>query len=78
MNITSINVDTGESEFKFVDVDSCSSYKVLSLSVKESPIRYESTLKDAISINDLLIGGTVILLDRKFIYVQDHLYKNRK
>ena len=45
-------------------------------SVKGSPIRYECTLREVISISDLPTGGSVILLDVKSIYVHDDLYKN--
>jgi flavin reductase (DIM6/NTAB) family NADH-FMN oxidoreductase RutF len=75
MNITSTSLDIYESEFNFADVESCSSYKVMPRSVKESPIRYECSLREVISISDLPTGGTVILLDVKFIYVRDELYK---
>jgi flavin reductase (DIM6/NTAB) family NADH-FMN oxidoreductase RutF len=76
MNITSASLDIDESEFNFADVESCSSYKVLPSSVRESPIRYECSLREVISISDLPTGGKVILLDVKFIYVRDDLYKN--
>jgi flavin reductase (DIM6/NTAB) family NADH-FMN oxidoreductase RutF len=76
MNITSASIDIDESEFDFADVESCSSYKVLPSSVKESPIRYECSLRKIISISDSPSGGTVILLDVKFIYIRDDLYEN--
>jgi flavin reductase (DIM6/NTAB) family NADH-FMN oxidoreductase RutF len=76
MNITSASLDIDESEFNFADVESCSSYKVLPCSVRESPIRYECSLREVISISELPTGGKVILLDVKFIYVRDDLYKN--
>ncbi len=76
MNNTSASIGIDESEFNFADVESCSSYKVLPNSVKESPIRYECSLREVISISDLPSGGTVVLLDVKFIYVRDDLYKN--
>jgi flavin reductase (DIM6/NTAB) family NADH-FMN oxidoreductase RutF len=76
MNITSASLDIDESEFNFADVESCSSYKVLPCSVRESPIRYECSLREVISISELPAGGKVILLDVKFIYVRDDLYKN--
>jgi flavin reductase (DIM6/NTAB) family NADH-FMN oxidoreductase RutF len=74
MNMTSSNVDINESEFDFANVDSCASYKVQPRSVKGSPIRYECTLREVVPISDLPTGGTVILLDVKFVYVQDDLY----
>ena len=76
MNMTSASLAIDESEFNFANVESCASDKVLPRSVKESPVRYECTLRDTISISDLPAGGNVILLDVKSIYVQDDLYDN--
>ena len=76
MNMTSASLAIDESEFNFANVESCASDKVLPRSVKESPVRYECTLRDTISISDSPAGGTVILLDVKSIYVQDDLYDN--
>lgn len=76
MNMSSASLDSNESEFSFADVESCSSHNVLPKSVKESPIRYECSLREVIPISDLPSGGTVVLLDVKFIYVRDGLYKN--
>jgi flavin reductase (DIM6/NTAB) family NADH-FMN oxidoreductase RutF len=76
MNLTSANANIDESEFDLANVDSCSSHKVIPRSVKDSPIRYECTLREIIPISDLPTGGTVILLDVKFVYVRDDLYKD--
>lgn len=76
MNQTSASLNIDESEFDFADVENCSSYKVMPQSVKESPVRYECTLREVISISDLPTGGTVILLDVKFVYVRDDLYED--
>ena len=76
MNMTSASLAIDESEFNFANVESCPSDKVLPRSVRESPVRYECTLRDTISISDLPAGGRVILLDVKSIYVQDDLYDN--
>lgn len=76
MNMTSASLNSDESEFNFADVESCPSYKVLPNSVKASPIRYECSLREVISVSDLPTGGKVILLDVKFIYVRDDLYEN--
>ena len=76
MNITSTSLKIDESEFDFADVESCSSYEVMPRSVIESPIRYECTLREIITISDLPTGGTVILLDVKLVYVREDLYKN--
>ncbi|WP_290698668.1 flavin reductase family protein [Amphritea sp.] len=76
MSLTSTTLNMDESEFDFADVSHCASDKVQPRSVKDSPIRYECTLREVISISDLPMGGTVVLLDVKSIYVQDDLYEN--
>lgn len=76
MNLTSTALNIDESEFTFADVDSCPSNKVLPLSVKESPVRYECTLRQVISISGLPTGGAVVLLDVKSVYIRDDLYEN--
>lgn len=52
------------------------SCKVAALSVADSPIRYECTLREIISVSDLPAGGTIILLDVKSVYVRDDLYSD--
>ena len=74
LNATSASIAIDKSEFDYADIESCASYKVAPLSVKQSPIRYECALREVISIGDLPAGGTVILLDVKFVYVRDDLY----
>ncbi len=76
MNMTSVSLQMDESEFDFAGVDSCDSEMVRPRSVKASPIRYECTLREVISISELPTGGAVILLDVKCIYVRDDLFKN--
>ncbi|MBA6390629.1 flavin reductase family protein [Colwellia sp. BRX10-3] len=76
MNLTSASLKIDESEFDFADVESCASYKVLPSSVKGAPIRYECTLREIIPVSDLPTGGTVILLDVKYVYVRDDLYND--
>jgi len=74
MNATSASIAIDKSEFDYADVENCASFKVSPLSVKKSPVRYECTLREIISIGDLPAGGTVVLLDVKFVYVRDDLY----
>jgi flavin reductase (DIM6/NTAB) family NADH-FMN oxidoreductase RutF len=86
MNQTSASLNRDESEFEFAGIESCVSHSVTPRSVKESPIRYECTLRDVLPIGGLTsndstnseqpIGGTVVLLDVKSIYVQDELYED--
>lgn len=76
VNITSASLTIDESEFDLADVESCISHKVTPLSVKGSPVRYECTLREIITISDLPTGGKVILLDVKSVYVRDDLYVN--
>ena len=73
MSLTSASLDQNESEFSFAEVESCSSSRVEPLSVKESTIRYECTLREVVPISNLPAGGTVVLLDVQCIYVQDDL-----
>ena len=75
MNQTSASLSKDKSEFSFAEVESCISHSVLPRSVKDSPVRYECTLREIISVSDLPTGGTVVLLDVKSIYVRDDLYQ---
>ena len=78
MNLTSTSLSINESEFNFANVESCSSIKVTPKSVKNSPVRYECTLREIITVSDLPTGGTVVLLDVKAIYVRDDLFQDGK
>ena len=73
MNQTSAAIDHDISEFDYANVEQCASHRVTPHSVKQSPVRYECTLREIISVSDLASGGTVILLDVKCIYVRDDL-----
>jgi flavin reductase (DIM6/NTAB) family NADH-FMN oxidoreductase RutF len=75
-NQTSANIGIDESEFHSAGVEHCSSKTVMPPSVKESPIRYECTLRESIKIGDLPAGGRVVLLDVKSVYVRDDLYND--
>jgi len=74
MNLTSASIDIDESEFDFAGLEHSTSNVVNPLSVKESPVRYECTLREIINLGDLPTGGTLVLLDVKFVYVRDDLY----
>jgi flavin reductase (DIM6/NTAB) family NADH-FMN oxidoreductase RutF len=76
MNMTSANIESNKSEFEYANIVTSPSYKVRPLSVKDSPIRYECTLREVIRISDEPAGGTLVLLDVHYIYVQDGLYTN--
>ncbi|MBA6222788.1 flavin reductase family protein [Colwellia sp. MB02u-18] len=76
MNLTSASLNKDESEFDFANVERCASEQVMPRSVKDSPIRYECSLREIIPISDLPTGGTVILLDVKCVYVRDDLYED--
>jgi flavin reductase (DIM6/NTAB) family NADH-FMN oxidoreductase RutF len=76
MSITSASISMDESEFDLAKVARCTSQKVKPLSVTESPIRYECTLREVISLGDLPSGGTIVLLDVKSVYVRDDLYSD--
>ena len=74
MNTTSASLDKNQSEFQCADVEETPSQCVTPLSVKDSPIRYECTLRETIKLGELPAGGTIVLLDVKSIYIQDELY----
>ena len=76
MNITSASIDSDKNEFDLADVDRSTSSTVSPFSVTDSPIRYECTLREMISIGDLPAGGTLVLLDVKSVYVRDDLYSD--
>jgi len=76
MNSTSASIKMAESEFVFADVEHITSKVVTPLSVKASPIRYECTLREVITLGDLPAGGTIVLLDVKSVYVRDDLYND--
>ena len=78
MNLTSASLDRATSEFDFAEVEQCPSQTVIPASVKASPVRYECTIREVISISDLPTGGSVVLLDVQCIYVRDDLYTNHK
>jgi flavin reductase (DIM6/NTAB) family NADH-FMN oxidoreductase RutF len=75
-NQTSASIEIDKSEFDFADVEKVASKTVKSFSVKESPIRYECTLRETLNISDLPSGGTIVLLDVKSVYVRDDLYND--
>lgn len=74
MSLTSASLKADESEFSFAEIEGVPSVKVTPLSVANSTIRYECTLREVISISDLPTGGKVVLLDVQCIYIQDDLY----
>jgi flavin reductase (DIM6/NTAB) family NADH-FMN oxidoreductase RutF len=74
MNVTSASIKIDQSEFDLAEVERSTSYKVTPFSVRESPIRYECTLREVIALGDLPGGGTIVLLDVKSVYVRDDLY----
>ena len=76
MSLTSTTLNRDESEFDLADVGRCASQKVKPPSVKEAPVRYECTLREVVSISDLPMGGTVVLLDVQSVYVSDGLYED--
>jgi flavin reductase (DIM6/NTAB) family NADH-FMN oxidoreductase RutF len=76
MNMSSASIGMEISEFDHADVENTPSYTVTPLSVRESPVRYECTLREVITVSDLPAGGTVVLLDVKSVYVRDDLYSD--
>ncbi|MEH6448087.1 MAG: flavin reductase family protein [Oleispira sp.] len=76
MNMSSASIGMEISEFDHADVEHTPSYTVTPLSVRESPVRYECTLREVISVSNLPAGGTVVLLDVKSVFVRDDLYRD--
>jgi flavin reductase (DIM6/NTAB) family NADH-FMN oxidoreductase RutF len=74
MNITSASLDSEHSEYELANIEHIASCNVTPLSVKQSPIRYECSLREVISLGDLPSGGTVVMLDVLSVYVRDDLY----
>jgi len=75
-NMTSASLEKDKSEFDFADIESSTSHKVDPLSVKDSPMRFECTLREIITVGDLPASGSVVLLDVKFVYVRDDVFVN--
>ena len=78
MNMTSAGLPPEESEFDFANVESCTSSVVKAFSVKDSPVRYECTLRKIIPVSDLPTGGQIILLNVQSVYVRDDLFYDGK
>jgi flavin reductase (DIM6/NTAB) family NADH-FMN oxidoreductase RutF len=74
MNQTSASISINESEFDLAGIEQSTSRTVAPPSVKGSPIRYECTLREIISLGDLPAGGTLVLLDVKSVFVRDDIY----
>ena len=74
MNLSCALLAAEQSEFEFAQIESESSHIVAALAVKHAPIRYECHLREVIQLSSLPSGGTVVLLDVKSIYVDDHLW----
>lgn len=74
VNKSSAGISSTESEFDFAEVAFTDSKYVAPLSVAQSPVRYECTLRETVPISDLPTGGTLILLDVKSVYVKDTIY----
>ena len=74
MNLSCVLLAAEQSEFEFAQIESESSHTVAALAVKHAPIRYECHLREVIQLSSLPLGGTVVLLDVKSIYVDDHVW----
>lgn len=76
MNRSCASLPPEQSEFAAAGIASCPSHGVGSLSVPASPVRYECGLREVLRISSLPGGGSVALLDVKFIHVDDALWKD--
>jgi len=65
-----------QSEIDEVGIATVPSQKVTPLGVKGSPVRYECTLRETITLSDKPMGGALILLDVVAIYVDESVIEN--
>ncbi|MDP5253799.1 MULTISPECIES: flavin reductase family protein [unclassified Vibrio] len=73
-NLTSAALEAAGSEFDYANIEVCPGTSVDVLAVKASPIRYECTLRDIITVSEQPTGGSVVLLNVESVYVRDDLY----
>lgn len=62
-----------QNEFSFASIAHCESFDVKPLSVEHAKVRYECELREVIRMSTLPGGGSVALLDVKYIYVNDEV-----
>jgi flavin reductase (DIM6/NTAB) family NADH-FMN oxidoreductase RutF len=73
-NMTSAGLANDQSEFAFANIVSCNSHNVSALSVQDSPMHFECTLREIIDVGELPASGSVVLLDVNFVYVKDDIF----
>ncbi|GKT11431.1 MAG: hypothetical protein ISEC1_P0395 [Thiomicrorhabdus sp.] len=74
MNQSCANYPASVSEFDAVGIETTPSQKVSVVGVKASKVRYECALREIVSISDQPMGGALILLDIRAIYIDDTIY----
>ena len=73
MNLSCANLPSEESEFEFAKLATRPSKTVAPLTLKESLVSYECTLRDVIRIGEGAGSGSLVLLDVKLVAVDDSL-----
>ena len=76
MNSTAASFESDVSEFEAAGLASCPSQCVKPLSVLQSPVRYECTLRQIIELGGQPGAGLMTLLDVVNVYVEDGLYQD--
>ena len=71
MNASCANYSPQQSEIEVLGIETVASYKVQPCGVKASPVRYECTLREVMTLSDQPMGGVLILLDVVAIYIDD-------
>ena len=66
------------SEFDLADIARCDSFGVKPFSVEHALVRYECSLREVLRVSSLPSGGSVALLDVKYIYVNDGILDKQK
>jgi len=76
MNATCASFTAQQSEIDELNIETIASQKVKPPSLKGATVRYECTLREAITISEKPIGGVLVLLDVVAIYVDDKVVKD--
>lgn len=74
MNLTCASLPPEHNEFDFAEIEFCESHSVKARSVKKALVRYECKLREVIKLSSLPSGGSVALLDVKYIVVEDQIW----
>ncbi len=76
MNLSCANLASNESEFEWAHIATHNSHSVRPLSVTNALVRYECQLREVIRIGNEPGGGSLVLLNVKYIDVADSILEN--